>query len=403
MSILGRPIDGMVCWLLGEQVRGQSLGRSPLADSTSFWRNRMSAHSKSSSAAPLDGSNPPLGRRTVTIIEIFLVLLAIVVVWFAGKVLLMAFAGLLVAVFLSTLAQGLSRFMAISYGWSLVICVLLMAVLLASVIGLIGSHLASQTSEFVTAIPRSLMQIREDLSESSWGQWILEQSPEWGRAIARGNFPSRISDLASSLVDLFATLVIVTFVGLYCAAEPAVYCDGLLRLVPEQRRQRAREVFAALIYNLRWWLLGQLFAMACVGIITGIGMWLVGAPLALTLGLLAALLEIIPNIGPVLWLIPAALVALPQGPRYVVDVLVVYAVTHVLESYILIPLVQRRAVWLPPGLSILAAVLLGLWAGFLGLLVAAPITLVAMLLVKMLYVEDRLGDHDLRVPGENVA
>lgn len=153
-------------------------------------------------------------------------------------------------------------------------------------------------------------------------------------------------------------------------------------------------------YNLRWWIMGQMFAMACVGVITGVGLWIAGTPLALTLGVLAAILEIIPNIGPVLWLVPAALVALTEGPTQVLHVVIIYAVTHMIESYILIPLVQRRTVWLPPALSILAVVLLGLLGGLVGLLVAAPIALVAMLLVKMLYVEDRLGDTSLKVAGE---
>ena len=84
------------------------------------------------------------------------------------------------------------------------------------------------------------------------------------------------------------------------------------------------------------------------------GLWLVGAPLALTLALLAAMLEIIPNVGPVLWLVPAAGGAAHQGTTQVVHVVGIYVVTHVIESYVLIPLVQRRAVLLPPALSILA-------------------------------------------------
>ncbi len=206
--------------------------------------------------------------------------------------------------------------------------------------------------------------------------------------------------MASTIADLLVAIVIMMFIGLYCAAEPRTYTNGLLRLVPIDKRARASEVMDTIGYNLRWWIMGQMFAMACVGVITGVGLWIAGTPLALTLGVLAAILEIIPNIGPVLWLVPAALVALTEGPTQVLHVVIIYAVTHMIESYILIPLVQRRTVWLPPALSILAVVLLGLLGGLVGLLVAAPIALVAMLLVKMLYVEDRLGDTSLKVAGE---
>jgi predicted PurR-regulated permease PerM len=339
-------------------------------------------------------------RRAFTTAQVFAGLLAVLVVWFAGKIFLIGFGGVLLAVFLSTLARWLSGLSSLSYGGALAVVVTVFVALAGAVFWLIGSTLANQANEFSQAVPRSLKQIRVYLEQYQFGQWILEQSPEWGRAIAQGNLPSRITDLASSIVDFLLTLVIMMFVGLYCAAEPQVYTDGLLHLVPLDKRQRAKEVLTALGYNLRWWMLGQIFAMICVGLITGVGLWIVDAPLALALGLLAAVLEIIPSVGPVLWLVPAVLVALTQGETQVIHVVIIYAVTHAIESHILIPLVQRRAVFLPPTLSVLAVVLLGLLAGVLGLVVAAPIALVAMLLVKMLYVEDRLGDHTVRVPGE---
>lgn len=332
--------------------------------------------------------------------DVFITLLLLLVVWFAGKILLIAFGGLLLAVLLSSLARWVADFLNIRYGIGLAIVVIL-GVALATVAFLsLSSRLVLQANEFTEAIPRSLRQIRDYLKEDQWGEWILEQSPEWGRAIAQGSFPSRIGDLASSLFDLFVSIVIMGFIGLYGAAEPNLYSEGLIRLVPIDRRNRAREVFHAVVLNLRWWLLGQLFAMVVVGLITGIGMHLAGVRLVLTLAVMAGVLEIIPTVGPVLWLLPASLIALTQGPSQVANVAMIYAVTHLIESYILIPLVQRRTVLLPPVLSILAVVLLGLLGGFLGLLVAAPISLVAMVLVKMLYVEDRLGDHDVQVPGE---
>ncbi len=339
-------------------------------------------------------------QRLFTIAELFAALLLLLIVYFAGRIFLIAFGGLLVAVLLYTLGKWLSDYTPLSYGWALLIVVVLLVSLAGSIFGLVGSRLAIQANELTQAMPRALKQIQDYLTQYEWGHWILEQSPEWGKALAQGSVPSRITDLASSITENSVSLVIIVFIGLYGAAEPKLYYEGLLRLVPLDRRERAGEVFTTIAYNLRWWLIGQIFAMICVGLITGVGVWLVGAPLALTLGLLAAALEIIPNVGPVLWLVPAVLVSLTQGSQQVTNVVIIYAVTHMIESYVLIPLVQRRAVLLPPTLSILAVVLLGSLAGFLGLVVAAPIALIVMLLVKMLYVEDRLGDRDIFVPGE---
>lgn len=337
--------------------------------------------------------------RGFTVAELFAALFVLVILWFAGKIFLIAFGGVLVAVFLSSIANGIARFTPLAYGWALAVVMILILVSVGFLFSLVGTRLAQQANQFTEAIPSGIKQARDYLTEDQWGQWVLEQSPDWGKAIAQGSIP-RITDLASSMADLVVAMVIMLFIGLYCAVEPHVYAEGILRLVPIERRPRARQVMQTIVFNLRWWILGQLFAMACVGLITGTGLWIAGTPLALTLGVLAALLEIIPNIGPVLWLVPASLVALTNGPTQVMHVVIIYAVTHMVESYILIPLVQRRTVWLPPALSILAVVLLGLLSGLLGLLVAAPLALVAMLLVKMLYVEDRLGDTSLKVSGE---
>ena len=339
-------------------------------------------------------------RRTFTVAEAFLCALAVLVVALAGRILLMAFGGLLVGVFLYSLAKGTSSITRLPYGLALALVVVALVAIVGGLFLLVGNRLASQANELSDAVSRSLIQLRDYLANYQWGQRILEQSPEWGKAIAQGNIPSRITDTASSIVDFTLAIVIMLFIGLYGAVEPETYRNGLLRLVPLDKRRRANEVISVLVYNLRWWLLGQLFSMLCVGLITGIGLWLIGAPLALTLGVLAAMLEIVPNIGPVLWLVPAVMVAFTDSATQVLHVVIIYVVTHAFESYVLIPLVQRRTVWLPPALSILAVVLLGLLTGFLGLLVAAPLALVIMLLVKMLYVEDFLGDRTLNVAGE---
>src|SRR5262249_10972910 len=153
--------------------------------------------------------------------------------------------------------------------------------LVGAVFWSVGNLLATQANQFSEAVPRSLKQIEDYLSEYQWGQWVLEQSPEWGRSLAQGSLPGRLTDVASSSVEFFVALVIMLFIGLYCAAEPEMYANGLVRLVPLDRRERAREVYAAIVFNLRWWILGQMFAMACVGIVTGVGMWIVGSPLVM--------------------------------------------------------------------------------------------------------------------------
>ena len=132
--------------------------------------------------------------------------------------------------------------------------------------------------------------------------------------------------------------------------------------------------------------------MIIIGVLTAVGLWLLGVPLALTLGLLAALLTFIPNIGPILAVVPAALLALLQSPTRALYVVLLYLGIQTVESYLLTPLMQKRTVSLPPALTIFAQVLMGILVGRIGLVLATPLTAALFVLVKMLYVEDILGD-----------
>ncbi|MGH7200668.1 MAG: AI-2E family transporter, partial [Planctomycetaceae bacterium] len=182
--------------------------------------------------------------------------------------------------------------------------------------------------------------------------------------------------------------------------EPQLYIRGILRLVPVPRRKRCREVLAAAGYTLRWWILGRLFSMAVLGILVGVGLGLLSVPMALTLALIAAALEFIPTIGPILASLPAILIAFMQGPQQALYVVLLYLAVQTVESYLLTPLVERQSVRLPPVMTILVMTLFGVLWGVLGVLVAAPATAAMITVVQMLYVEDTLGDRSIDVLGE---
>ena len=149
-------------------------------------------------------------------------------------------------------------------------------------------------------------------------------------------------------------------------------------------------------HTLRWWLIGKAASMTIVGIAVFIGLTALGVPLAGALALIAALLDFIPNFGPILALIPAALFALLQGPTQVLYVVVLYGAIQTVEGYVLSPLIDRTTVKLPPALTLTAMVVAALLFGWLGLLLAAPAAAALMVLVQMVYVEDILGERDAR-------
>ena len=131
----------------------------------------------------------------------------------------------------------------------------------------------------------------------------------------RGEAASHAARFFSTSFGLLGNLLVLTFLTLYLAASPRTYVDGLLLLVPPARRPRAAQVLAAIGFQLKWWLVGRLVAMASVGLIAGVGLWLIGVPQFLVLALVAALLTAIPFIGPILGAVPGVLVALCRGRR----------------------------------------------------------------------------------------
>jgi predicted PurR-regulated permease PerM len=130
--------------------------------------------------------------------------------------------------------------------------------------------------------------------------------------------------------------------------------------------------------------------MVLVGVLTTVGLWWLDVPLALTFGLLAAALTFIPNFGPVLSVVPPALLALADDPTRALYVAVLYLAIQTIESYAVTPLIQRRTVSMPPALTIMSQIVLGVLVGAIGVAVATPLTAAAMTMVRMLYVEDLL-------------
>ncbi len=155
-------------------------------------------------------------------------------------------------------------------------------------------------------------------------------------------------------------------------------------------------------YTLYWWFLGRLINMAIIGVLTAIGLWALGIPLVLPLSIIAFVLDFIPFFGPVLSAIPAILIAFPNGgASSALYVVILYVAIQSCESYLIQPLIQSRAVELPPVLTIVGQLFAGTILGAVGVAFATPLTVASMVLVKMLYVEEMLDDHSIHVAGED--
>jgi len=249
-------------------------------------------------------------------------------------------------------------------------------------------------------LPRSLEQIKSYLMQYPWGKYLIQNAPSATTHLVQEGRFTELTGFVSGMASFLEATVVILIVGIFGAAEPDLYRAGLFHLVPPQSRPRVGEAIDAIAFNLRHWLVAQLILMVMLGITTWIGLWLIGVPLALILGMIAGIFELVPYVGAWLSAVPAGLIALLRGPQYLLYTLGLYLFLHLLEGYVLHPLIQRRAVHLPPALILVAQALMGEMFGVLGLFVAAPLTVAVMVLLKMLYVEDTLGDEQVEVPGE---
>jgi predicted PurR-regulated permease PerM len=196
----------------------------------------------------------------------------------------------------------------------------------------------------------------------------------------------------SSTLAVLGGLALVLFLSIYIGAEPETYQKGMLHLVPHNARPRAAEVLKAVGMTLRRWLVTQLIAMVVIGVITTIALKLLGVKAALSLGLLAGLLEFIPLLGPLISAIPAVAMGFLDSPQKALLVALVYIGIQQVENHLLIPLLMKRGVDLPPAVTLIGLALMSLVFGFLGMLVAVPLLAAIMVAVKLLYVEDVVGD-----------
>lgn len=197
----------------------------------------------------------------------------------------------------------------------------------------------------------------------------------------------------SSTVSVIAGVLLILFLSIYIGAAPDLYRNGLLHLVPQRARPRAEQVLTAVSITLRRWLLTQLIAMGVIGVVTFIVLSLLHVRAALALAILAGLFEFIPMLGPILSGVPAVAMGFLDSPQKALFVLIAYVAIQFFENHLLIPMLMKEGVDLPPVLTLIGLALMGLVFGFLGMLVAVPFLAAVMVAVKLLYVEDVMGDE----------
>jgi predicted PurR-regulated permease PerM len=181
--------------------------------------------------------------------------------------------------------------------------------------------------------------------------------------------------------------LLIVFLSIYFAADPELYRRGALALLPARRRAQGAVVMDRIAMVLRKWLVTQLIAMAVIGTVTTVALLILRVKAAFALGLLAGLFEFIPTVGPLLSAVPAVAMGFLDSPEKALLVAGAYMGIQFLENHILIPLLMKGGMDLPPALTVITQALLALVFGFLGLMVAVPLLAVVLVTVQVLYVQ----------------
>lgn len=318
------------------------------------------------------------------------------VVWLFGTVLMVAFASVLVAVMLDWLVRIVRRFVPLPHVLALILVLAVIVGLVITTFTLVGMRLQDNFTALFNQVPDGVRALSDLLG--------LRDYPSVKPAdilayLTQSGIMGQLANYTSAFFGATVGLFLIVVSGIYLAAQPRVYVEGVRKLFPKNQSRNFMSALANAGRALRLWMVSQLILMVVVGTAVTVGLMIIGLPTALALGLVAGVLEFIPVAGPVLAAIPALLVGISHGGDTALWVLGLYLLVNQLEGNILVPIVQARTVHLPPVLGLFSLLIFGILFGPLGIMLGTPIAVVGYVLVKQLYVRDKLG-REVEIPGE---
>lgn len=346
-------------------------------------------------AAPAAISPGKIALATVVVIAI------IGVAWLAltlTRFFMLVFAAIVLGAIFDAIAGWLVRRTKMKRGFALAGSVVGIIAIFTGAFVLFGSQLASEVDTIREQVPRALQGVEAFLDRYGLGTRVRELAEVGGNDISQ--LVSQAGGYALAAGSGIADFVLVLVAAIFLASDPSTYRRGLLLLMPAKAEKTASLALDDAARGLKGWMVGQAVSSLVVAALTGVGLALLGVPAAGGLGLIAGLLDVIPMIGPIIAGIPAVLLAFTVSPATALWTLVLFLVIQQLQGNFLQPMIQKQAVDVPPAVLLFAVVAAGVLFGFLGVLLAAPLTVVVYVLVQRVYVKTLLG-KDIKIAGQD--
>ena len=346
------------------------------------------------------------GATTRWVLTAVLIIGLLVGAWIVRGILLLALASVILVVLITMptrplVRRGLDRRLA---------TIISLIVIFASIIILILAAFPTLVRQF-NALATTIVPQGVNTLIRRWSSGEIQEQFPFLQGITTADIENTLNSLSTQLgsaipqlgvqvlpvlggvADTILSLLIVIFLSVYFLANPKMHQEGVVVLFPPGYRYRVREIIARLDLTLRGWLRATIISMAFVLVGTWFGMTLLGIREAAALGVLTGLLSFIPNFGPIFALIPSVAVGLVQTPQDIGWIIfIIYGVSFV-QSQVVTPLLVQESIQLPPVLVLMGQIIAGAFLGFIGIMLAVPITAILMVLVQEVYVKDILGDN----------
>ncbi|NEO22038.1 MAG: AI-2E family transporter [Moorea sp. SIO4A1] len=326
-------------------------------------------------------------------------ILSLYILWQIRKVLLLIFTAVVLANALNILVEKFRR-VGIKRLFAVLLSILLMVALTVGFYWLIVPPFADQVLELIDQVPRGIEKLGQWLDVLSarlppdlitfpeiqldLDQLIQQLQPLLNQLLG-GGFSIAFNSLA-----VVAQVLLVLVLTIMLLADPKAYRQSFIRLFPSFYRRRVDQILTLCDHSLRGWLVGILVNIAAISGLSFVGLVILQVELALAQAALAGILTFIPNIGPGLSVVPPIAIALLDAPWKAIAVLILYIIIQQVESNLLTPLVMKQQVSLLPAVTLLAQVFFATFFGFLGLLLALPLTVVAQVWLKEVLIKDIL-------------
>lgn len=337
-------------------------------------------------------------KSTAAVLEraTFIVTAALVLalIWLLFDVILIVMGAVLVAVLLRLGAEPFAQRLRLPEAFALGLSGIAVIGILGSAGYFFGSHIEAEFQDVLQRTNATQKVISSALQGNELGRLMLSHIA--GSDLSVTDILTKLFRVSASFIE---AVIITIIAGIYLAIQPSLYRAGLVKLFPRRWRENAGETVDDIGNALRLWLLGQLIQMLLIGMLSAFAAWLIGLPSPLALGLIAAIAEFVPYIGPIVAAVPALLVAATKTLDAVLWTAAAYIIIHQVEGTLIVPLLQRRMVSIPPAIVLLSIITISFVFGTVAIIFAVPIAVTLFVMVKKLYVRDSLGEAT-SIPGE---